>query len=531
MSHYNLNQDIQKLSKAQYLILFLYLVITACIFGIHRNPSFDTYWLIKLGEIIFTNLSFAKHELLSYTASGTYWVNLEWLSASIIYLYYHIFGETAGLIIYQVTFILLLEIALLLIVRLYTSKIIYSILVIPLVLLVCSSRFTPRPHLMSFFFFAFFIYIWAKSQKTNNYKYLYYLIPLYVLWFNLHGAAKISLVVLFLFWLGELIDFLSKRQDSVSKKFLIHTTIVIALCFLGGLINPFGLEAYIYTYQSTFGELRQFTGYISEWVPVLSEHAKFFLDIYFLPLALIIIGFGFFGNRQHFRLSHALGILAVFYLNWKAVRFAPYLAILGCYITIYNLKDFKIKHEKSLLYFMLFLTWLTIFKLSYDTKDKFYPLQASGGVAPKELVNFLEENDIHGHPFHNYPLGAYLSFRRWPKEKIFMDGRTHVYGVELFQDYLVVFSKYLEAIPVFEKLKEKYDIDYIIFTVGDIKKKKPLASYLLNQPEWKLVYSDEYGLVLLKDIPKFKPLIAKFEQKELDPKLLKKIEEKDNNNN
>ncbi len=527
MSHDKiLNQEYTKLSLSQLLKLILYIIVVACIFGIHRNYSYDTYWHIKLGEIIFNNQTFAKHELLSYTATGTYWVNLEWLSATIIYLYYSLFGEVGGLILYQVTFILLLEVALILIVRLYTQKIIYPIIVIPITLLLCFTRFTPRPHLMSFFFFALFIYIWAKSLKDSKFKYLYYIIPLYILWFNLHGAAKISLVLLFLFWIGELIDFLLKKQDAVSSKFLIHILIVILLCFLGGLINPFGIKAYIYTYQSTFGDLRQFTGYIKEWQPVLSQHSKFFLDIYFLPLSLAIIGFGFLCNRKNFRLSHALAILAVFFLNWRAIRFSPYLAILGAYITIYNLRNLKIKHKKSLTYLFLILTWFIIFKLHYDIKDKLYPLQPNLKVAPKQLVNFLEENNIHGQPFHNYPLGAYLSFRRWPNEKVFIDGRTHVYGVDLFKNYLVAFSRYMEAIPVFERLKDKYNIDYVILTAGDLKKNKPLALYLLKNPAWKLVYSDKSGAIFVNDIPKFKKIISKFEQNELYPELNKNSQPK-----
>lgn len=508
-----------RFSGKQYLVVFFFLAIMAFLFGYHHIFCYDSYWHTTLGKIMVNQHTFAKYELLSYTAEGQYWVNAEWLGSVLIYLFYHFFGDPWGFVIFQMFFVFLFELMIFKIVRLYTNKLVYPFLAIVLVLISDFSRITARPHIISDVFFSLYIYFWAKAVRDNNYKSLYYLIPLHLIWFNMHGAANIGLGMIFLMWLGELIDFYFERPDAVSKPFLKHGIIVISGCALIALINPYGIRAYEHTFSTTFGSLREIMHFIAEWQPVLSYGSKSWLSVRYLPILFSLISISFFVNRANFRTSHILAVLAVFYLLWGAARFAPHFSALSTLVVVYNFKNNSNKYGRFIIWFLFIIVFGLFLKFHYYGASKILPIDSPNYIAPKKMVDFLEENNIHGKPVHHWPLGAYLSFRRWPEEKVFMDGRNHIYGREFFMSYLQLFSNDPVSIEYFKKMDADYGFDYFLVTIDLVKGSSYLLNYLLNDQKWKLVYFGYDGLVVLKDVEKFKDIISKYEYKELPPAL------------
>ena len=67
------------------------------------------------------------------------------------------------------------------------------------------------------------------------------------------------------------------------------------------------------------------------------------------------------------------------------------------------------------------------------------PCREFGGITqrnyPNKAADFLVENKVKGNFFNDFNSGAYLIGRCFPDIKVFMDGRTEVYGPRFFQYY------------------------------------------------------------------------------------------------
>jgi hypothetical protein len=283
-----------------------------------------------------------------------------------------------------------------------------------------------------------------------------------------------------------------------------------------GLINPYGFDNYLHVYNTTFGSYKDIVKYIAEWQSVLSPFAKAWVTVSFLPIVFLCCGLSFFVNRMNFRLSHVFSLFAVFVLTWKAARFAPHLATIAVYIVTYNLGHLNLKVNSFFPYAALVAIIVYILHFHYIYIGAIFPLTSAKMTAPTATVDFLEENNIHGHAFHDWPLGAYLSFRRWPGERILIDGRNHIYGKELFFNHLNIFSPIKSSVDFFKGVEKQYDTDYAILLNRNLSGAPYLVKFFLESPEWKLVFYDpEEGVVFLKDVPKFKELIKKYGYKEI----------------
>ncbi len=104
----------------------------------------------------------------------------------------------------------------------------------------------------------------------------------------------------------------------------------------------------------------------------------------------------------------------------------------------------------------------------------------------------------------------------FPGEKNFIDSRN--LNDEIFNEYNTIMS----MLPGFEKKIEAYGFDYVIYLDPDLIRrpaelKTVIVSYLIRNPNWKLVFWDDKSFLFVKNIPKFYELINKYEFKIINP--------------
>jgi len=56
-------------------------------------------------------------------------------------------------------------------------------------------------------------------------------------------------------------------------------------------------------------------------------------------------------------------------------------------------------------------------------------------VYPYKAVDFIVRHKIKANIFNDFNSGAYLIGRTYPNIKVFIDGRTEVYGASFFETY------------------------------------------------------------------------------------------------
>jgi hypothetical protein len=136
-----------------------------------------------------------------------------------------------------------------------------------------------------------------------------------------------------------------------------------------------------------------------------------------------------------------------------------------------------------------------------------YPAQKSKQEAavatymPVGATDFLAANHVSGSMFNTYQYGGYLIFRLHPAQKVFIYPRTDIY-----QDGFVrVHDAIQQGRPNWKILFDRYDIDYVV-----CESNAALRQLLLQEGRFRLVFDDGNHSVLLKNVEKFKDLIARY---------------------
>ena len=125
---------------------------------------------------------------------------------------------------------------------------------------------------------------------------------------------------------------------------------------------------------------------------------------------------------------------------------------------------------------------------------------------PVAAVEFLKKEPLKGNMFDNDEFGDYIIYAAWPEYKVFVDGRSDMYGVDIMKEYL----KVITIKPGWEEVLQKYDVKWIIYNANSA-----LSLFLMERDEWELIYADKVANIFVKDIPEYQYLIEKYPDVEL----------------
>ena len=103
--------------------------------------------------------------------------------------------------------------------------------------------------------------------------------------------------------------------------------------------------------------------------------------------------------------------------------------------------------------------------------------------------------------FDNDEFGDYIIYAAWPEYKVFLDGRSDMYGDDLFKEY----QKVTSVRPGWDEVLEKYDISWIIYNANS-----SLSMFLMQRDDWKLIYADKVANIFVKNVQENQYLIEKY---------------------
>jgi hypothetical protein len=86
-------------------------------------------------------------------------------------------------------------------------------------------------------------------------------------------------------------------------------------------------------------------------------------------------------------------------------------------------------------------------------------------------------------------MGGYLIYRRFPNERVFVDGRADYYGTDFTEKWAYT----IRARYYWKQELSTYSIDTVLLKTED-----PLASLLKQSPDWKPVFDDGRAIVFRK---------------------------------
>jgi tetratricopeptide (TPR) repeat protein len=518
------------------LIVFFFALLM--VYGSREIIDLDLWLHQKTGEVIVRELRVPGHDIFSFTLGAKPWFNHEWLFQVLIHAA-RALGGANGLIIFQN--IILIAIFLILYIdggRLRSP--LYSYVVLYLTLLVMSYRFTIRPDIISFLFVALFLTVLSRASTTRG-RWLWCLIPLQILWVNLHGFAVFGPILIFTVLLGELMKRSLKlpfewnsveRLDDATLKRLIA---VFALSLVAFLVNPQGIQGALYPFN-VLGQISGKGGQIVfEHIQELARPITFSNILntdYFLffKLFIIISAFSFRLNTRRLDVTDLFFWVIFLGIALIAIRNVAYFGIVAAHVIFTNthhaLKEkvtlpWTLKSEQGralvhaiLIVFLVVYPWRGAQNLLNSASFDFDTYQMKSGLwdvatsrYPEKAVRFLTSHDFPDRMFNDFNSGAYLIGTAYPKRRVYIDGRTELYGSEFFKNYVAIGEGDRDAI---ERMIERYHVEGFFLSTPSNDLHGGLLRYLTRNPRWAVVYFDDQAIILLLCNERNRALIDRF---------------------
>ncbi len=515
--------------------VFSVLVFLASTYKVSGDDDF--FWHLATGRYIVEHKVVPDTDIFGFATQGVEWIPFEWGWDVLTYGLYNIAGYNTILVFRSIAFVFIFFLYFKLFQKFKINSFL-SLLILFVLLIGIMDRLSPRPHVITYIFFAIIIYILTSFKYLDREKYvkkLYFLPIIFLVWGNMHMGALAGGLFLFIFAVSEVIIFYYPKKFSsndikpLSISQLKVLLIISVLSALALLVNPHGINTYIYAYSHTKMKMLET---VNEWRSPFDTMfgTGYVITLYkvFLFGGLIILIYSYIRKD----LFQAILYIVLFFYSIRAIRFTVDYEFLIVFFFAYSMNYFIMRTGKTkAVSFLLYNNGVKIAAAAaliyicfqvpsgniYETL-RYYRVFGWGindDFLPVQLFDFMKENDIKGTPYNHFGTGGYLVWN-FPGQKNFIDSRN--LNDNIFNEYNSIMSK----TPGFEKKMEKYNFDYVIYLDPDLIRRpndlqRVIVSYLARNPEWKLVFWDDKSMLFLKNIPKFSDVINKFEYKVLNP--------------
>jgi hypothetical protein len=133
-----------------------------------------------------------------------------------------------------------------------------------------------------------------------------------------------------------------------------------------------------------------------------------------------------------------------------------------------------------------------------------FQLHAAEWAYPKGAADFLLSHHITERMFNTYEYGGYLTWRLWPRERVFIDGRA--LSESVFKDYRrILFDADDRDGKSAAQLLDRYGVQVAVMNTFEYTSGQAyLVAGALADPDnmgWNLVYADPQAIVFLRHPP------------------------------
>ena len=467
----------------------------------------DIWWHLRTGQWIVEHHALPATDPFSHTMQGTPWVVYSWLYEVLVYLLVRWLG-LAGVVCYTTVLVLVLIVALFVFVRQTARTDLRALGYVGLGLFGIATLCTPRPWLFTFLFFVIEYTLLIRARRLGRTRALWWLVPIYALWANLHIQFIYGLFLLGFDsvqdWLDQVLqgDF---RRAQFRANFDPQRWVLVLGCFLATLVTPYHIRLYQIVWE--YASQTRLAQYISEMQPL-----NFYDLENWAVLSLVIWALFRLGQRHLPKPSQLvlllIGILVAFRSSrdvWFVVF--PALAILS---DTDNIAE-TVTHPEPTPAFplspipsLMLKPWVQgaavlLFGLAVlSTLPKRHldnaTLQARVAERfPVEAARVIEARGYQGPLYNLFDWGGYLIWRL-PQHPVSMDGRGNIYG----QDRI---ANNIDTWRGDHRWAQDPELAAARIVVADIN--QPLSELLRQDPRFELVYEDKVAALFL---PRAQPL-------------------------
>jgi Flp pilus assembly protein TadD len=485
------------------LILAIALTGLLCVFPVH---GFDIWWHLKTGELIVKTHHVPHTDPFTYTALGRPWITHEWLAEVIFYAIDRLGGIDALVIFKALLAALAIGLgawaALLEPGRRdrFAMTALGTLLAAPLI----TPRAFERPHMLTAVFLGIMLVLLRAESFTGHRRWRQALIPLFLVWANIHSGFVLGLGLIVAYWVGEAISPRLGGRGATHPCNWKERGVTLAAAAAATLINPHHVHAFLYPFtlvarpevRDTIVELR-------------SIFHPSFAGALFLK-ALVAVGL----------VSAVLLFLSRLRIEWAVLLPSIVLAVLAVK-SVRGVSEFSVivplligAHGAALgerrgwtaglaLGTVVLVLAGGAAALRWGTPMGSEPNRRIGlGVNPVNVpagaVRFLRQERPEGEIFNLMGFGAYLIYALYPDKKVYIDGRLDVFP----EGFIGSYSTMVATGQGWDAAVEKYRITTALVTYSDDPTHdRGLKARLRDDPSWVCVFAGDNALVYAHDVP------------------------------
>ncbi|MFA5857643.1 MAG: tetratricopeptide repeat protein [Elusimicrobiota bacterium] len=490
------------MKKLVYAVLF----ILAAILFTTKLADPDIWWRLKLGEYIYANHALPSTLLGRYTCQTLRWIDYSWAYDLASYLIHQAAGINGLLVLSILTG--LLGLYFFFITTEKSKRGYISAILFILTIIAVSFRITPRPEVVSYLFFAVYLYIFRVIDKRTVLPCGILLVLLQALWSNIHGYFVLGLAVSFAYF----IDSLFKKKEKITG---VITTVEFGVMFIAltvaSMLNPFLWRIWLIPLDLL--SILAITGnavfkqYVIEFnsafmlFPVFS--AKFWEYKVMIIISALLL---FFPNKR--KVVQVVLYIPLLVLSIISIRNIALFCFFAMVISIDNLPAVVLSFENKIgklyknIIIAAFIICSGIFGGMVVTNKYYYSqrdIREFGLGIKKEhfmsnAAEFVKNMKSDIRMFNDFTSGGYLMWRLFPKTKVFIDGRCTMSIADFFGDYTETL-RYHENYDITEK---KYGINTVVLDYSDLST-KTLVSYLWRKNGWRVAFIDSNSIVFVDE--------------------------------
>lgn len=452
----------------------------------------DIWCHMRGGEWIVQNHQIPHVDPFSASTMGKPWVSYSWLFDLAAYLTVTRF-DLVSIVWYQVLMELAIAATMFVLLRLLVPFWSATGLTAVTILAMQRVAFQPRPGCFSVLFFLIELYLLIHAQRTHEWKLLWALPPLFLLWANIHIEFVDGLFLLGVFCVASLVAPWMHLQDGFSddsSKIRLSLWTVFAGSILATFVNPYGIGLY----RTVF----QYAG--DSWVNniVIDLQAIPFRGLGdWLLLGLVMVGCFALGRKRPLQSAWALLMGWSAWMGFRSARELWLVAILSAVVIAMNLGTLHRSDAERLgapwqrrfavvaTLAAVLVTGGTRWSVTSQTL-----LNQVAEVFPLGAVKYIHANHLRGPLFNEFTWGGFLMYTL-PEIPVAMDGRINLHGEEQIARAYAIWN----GRPGWRTQPELEKTNLVI---GD--RSWALTNLLRSDPRFRVVYEDPVS-VLFERLP------------------------------
>jgi hypothetical protein len=533
----SMNISLAEVLSPRRLVVFV-LLASICTMSVETITDPDFWWHLRTGQLIFETRAIPHADVFSFTAQGGEWVTHEWLTELVMYVIYNLAGFT-GL---AVLFSLITTTTLWLAYRRASRRGAHQLVACAATLLATFATMPiwgVRPQIISFLLTSIFIYAlddYARRARPHSHgsRAPWLLIPLMLVWVNMHGGFALGLALIVLTCAGIALDELLRRGEELLRRDdrlmrrddelprlddeLLRPRLrrvwsrVRPLCFVFAAcvavvpLNPSGWRLFSYPFETINSQAMQ--KYIVEWF------SPDFHQPYAHALALLL--FATFAalalSPKRARASDVLFVCVAAYAALRSWRNIPFFALVAAPMLAEHAwslirsrggtqqsgetkKQARVSASSVKATAMVALNAallvcvplaLCALRVSSVVRNQ---ARVEAEKFPAAAVKFLRGRGEAGALFNDYGWGGYLIWKLYPERRVFVDGRADVYGDALVEEYLSAEG----GERGWRATLDRHNVRAVM-----IKPDAALASLLREDAGWSKVFEDGQAVIFFK---------------------------------